>query len=70
MHICRITNALLVALNDLGTWPSALQLLTATERRHHIGQDRKRPKDRGQKVKVSAPVPLSKESSLTFLVIV
>lgn len=40
MRMCRRTHTLLVGLHDLGTWPSALQLLAATERRYHIGQEK------------------------------
>lgn len=39
-------------LHDVGTWPSALQLLTAPERRYDTGQEgmrRDTSKDKGQK---------------------
>lgn len=39
-HVCRGTHKLLEGLHYVGTWPSALQLLTATERTYRMGCDR------------------------------
>lgn len=46
MHACRRSHELLERLHDVETWPSALQLLTATERRYRIGQERMGHDDR------------------------